>query len=183
MRRKPSKAGGQVEERMRELLRSSMDGDQQSYEAFLTMASAVVKRYLSVISKGFVDAQTLEDLQQEVVLSLHQKKHTYTWDRPLLPWVYAITRYRYIDFYRQKKRLPQVVELNEMYGVSEEEGQSLDWEELLGMLTPKQRQMFALVKIEGQSYAQAAGTLNMSVSALKVSMHRAVKSLKDKVEK
>ncbi|MBY0517476.1 MAG: sigma-70 family RNA polymerase sigma factor [Bacteriovoracaceae bacterium] len=178
------RTGVSVEEKLLELLGQSMKGDQVAYESFLTMTSAVVKRYLSHLGKGFTDAQTLEDLQQEVILSVHQKKHTYTWDRPLMPWLYAITRYRYIDFYRQKKRAPLMTEWSDIHSSDETFDESpIDWDEVLSLLSPKQRDMFVMVKVEGQTYAHAAQAFSMSVPAVKVSVHRMVKSLKDKVQK
>lgn len=172
------------ETRLRQLYLESMKGDKASYENFLELSSVLIKRYLTRLGGVHVDSQTVEDLLQEVLISLHEKRHTYQSDKPLLPWIYAIARYRFIDHYRAKKRRPGMVALDtdvEARLVSQNEEPQQNIEEVLELLTGKQRDMLMLIKIEGKSYAETAKELSMNVSALKVAVHRIVKTLKGKV--
>lgn len=174
----------EMEQKLRGLFQLSMEGDVLAYEHFLILVSAVVGRNLRHLGGEKLSHEQMEELQQEVVLSIHQKKQTYSTERPLLPWVYAIARYRYIDYYRQKKRLPLVVEWVEELAAEVEVGsQSLDYDEVLALLTPQQRELFVRIKIEGQTYVQTAEALELSVPAVKVGVHRIMKVLKDKVQR
>jgi len=176
------KKTAEIEQKLRALFQLSMNGDEVAYESFLSMVSAVVRRNLVYLAGKQLPGEVLEELQQEVVLSIHQKKHTYSLDRPLLPWISAIARYRYIDDYRQKKRLPVIVEWLDDTPVDTDVGaESIDWEELLAQLTPQQRELFVKIKVEGQSYVQTASDMAVSVPAAKVGIHRIMKLLKDKV--
>jgi RNA polymerase sigma-70 factor, ECF subfamily len=178
------KKNSEMEQQLRLLFQQSMTGDAFAYENFLMMVTAIVRRNLAFLGGGKLSFEQLEELQQEVVLSIHQKKHTYSLDRPLLPWIYAIARYRYIDDYRQKKRLPAIVEwLDDLHVEEEGSLESIDYEEILALLTPQQRELFVRIKIEGQTYVQTAQALELSVPAVKVGVHRIMKVLKDKVQR
>lgn len=173
------------ETKLRQLYLQSMKGDKAAYEIFLELSSVIIKRYLLKLGGKYADAQSIEDLLQEVLITLHEKKHTYRPDRPLLPWIYAISRHRYIDFYRSRKRKPGMVSIDaeieqRLSGPETEQEHSI--EEVLVFLTPKQKEMLMLIKVEGQSYEEAAKNLSMKVSAVKVAVHRIVKSLKGKVD-
>lgn len=173
----------EMEQKLKLLLIQSMNGNRASYESFLSLSSVLIERYLKQLGGRYAQKETLEDLLQEVLLTLHQKKHTYREDRALLPWLYAIVRHRYIDYYRSRKRTPAQTSLEEMGDIIEgtEQSPGFDMEEIMSLLTARQKEMLYLVKVEGQSYKEAASTLSMSVSAVKVSVHRLVKSLQGKV--
>lgn len=170
-----------LEAKLKELFYLSSSGDRTAYEDFLELISVLVQRYLRYLSHGKTGNENLDDLRQEVLLSIHLKKQTYAVDRPILPWIYSVTRYRYIDFYRQKKRDRRLVQLEVEYLQAPASTSGLDIQELLKSLTPKQQEMLKLVKVEGLSYAEAATDLKMSVSSLKVGIHRLVKSLKQRM--
>lgn len=173
----------EMEQKLRLLLIQSKNGDRASYESFLSLSSVFIERYLKQLGGRYAEKETIEDLLQEVLITLHQKKHTYQEDRPLLPWLYAIVRHRYIDYYRSRKRIPAQTSLEEVgdFIPGKEQSFGIDMEEIMSLLTPKQKEMLYLIKVEGQSYKDAASTLRMSVSAVKVSVHRLVKSLQGKV--
>jgi RNA polymerase sigma-70 factor (ECF subfamily) len=173
----------ELEHKLRVLFQLSIGGDGEAYESFLMMVAALVKRNLQFLGGKKLSQEQLEELQQEVMISIHQKKHTYSLERPLLPWIYAIARYRFIDDYRQKKRLPVIIEWQEELRAEEETSDSLDWEEILAILSPKQREMFVSIKLEGKSYSETASDLDLSVPAVKVGVHRIMKVLKDKVQR
>ena len=44
-----------------------------------------------------------EDVVQETLLAIHLKRHTWRADGPVLPWVFAIARYKLIDHLRKNK--------------------------------------------------------------------------------
>jgi RNA polymerase sigma-70 factor (ECF subfamily) len=173
------------ETKLRQLYLESMKGDKAAYEIFLELSSVLIKRYLMKLGGKYADAQSIEDLLQEVLITLHEKKHTYQLDRPLLPWIYAISRHRYIDYYRSRKRRPDMVSIDAEFerelSIPETEPDH-NIEEVMALLTPKQKEILMLIKVEGASYVEAAKTLSMSVPAVKVAVHRIVKALKGKVD-
>lgn len=169
-----------LEQRLKELFAKSLEGDQKSYEEFLGLCQSLARSYLFKLGGKHVETETLEDILQEVLLGLHQKKHTYRTDRAFLPWLYSVIRYRYIDFYRSRKRNQETLSFEEtefLHG-KEQSHELLDVEELMSHLTDKQKEMLYLVKVEGSTYAEAAKELSMSVPAVKVGVHRIVKFLK-----
>lgn len=172
-----------TERKLKELFVLSMDGNTEAYEGFLLLCSVIMKKYLRFLGGKYENKETTEDILQEVLISLHQKKHTFQLDKPLLPWLYAVARYRFIDFYRAKKRLPRMIELTDDIAAKSSEEFDFNFEEILDLLTPKQKELLLLVKVEGASYAEAASTLNMSVPSIKVGIHRVIKTIKAKVTK
>lgn len=172
-----------VEAKLKALFISAMTGDKDAYEGFLTLTSALVKRYLFFLGGINLAQENADDLHQEIMMSIHMKKQTYRIDRPILPWVYAITKYRYIDYYRHKKRQPLMVEFDEMVKVNTEIENTISFEDILEFLTPKQKDMLMLVKVEGLSYAEAAENLEMSVPSVKTGIHRIIKAIQKKVNK
>jgi len=58
----------------------------------------------SYFKKKIFDTNSVEDLLQETLLSIHKSRHTYFPDRPVGPWFYAIAQYRMIDFFRKQKK-------------------------------------------------------------------------------
>lgn len=171
-----------VESKLKALFILTMKGDQQAYESFLTLASALVKRYLFFIGGINLAQENADDLHQEILMSIHMKKHTYRIDKPILPWIYAVTKYRYIDFYRSRKRQPLLVEFDDLIKTNHEEVESsISFEDILDFLTPKQKDMLMLVKVEGLTYVEAAESLHMSVPSLKTGIHRIIKAIQKKV--
>ena len=49
-----------------------------------------------------------EDVVQETLLAIHLKRHTWRPDGAVLPWVFAIARYKLIDAFRRRGRRIEV---------------------------------------------------------------------------
>ena len=64
------------------------------------MLSAHLRAFLRRSLFGWPDE--VEDLVQECLLAMHNKRHTYQSDQPLTAWVHAIARYKLIDLLRSK---------------------------------------------------------------------------------
>src|SRR5205807_6008950 len=92
------------EPELRALMLAGLDGDEASHKSLLTKLSAYLRAYfkgqLARIGRGPADA---EDLVQESLIALHTRRHTYDRSKPLTPWVYAIARYRLVDFLRRTR--------------------------------------------------------------------------------
>ena len=92
------------EPELRDLMLAGLDGNAAAHKALLTRLSANLRAYfkthLARIGRGPADA---EDLVQETLIALHTRRHTYDRSKPLTPWVYAIARYRLVDFLRRTR--------------------------------------------------------------------------------
>jgi RNA polymerase sigma-70 factor, ECF subfamily len=88
-----------------DLLLQAQEGNQAAYERFLLEASATLRAYLS---RRMQRPESVEDVLQETLLSIHRARHTYLPDRPVGPWLFAICRNRMTDFYRRHRRIERV---------------------------------------------------------------------------
>lgn len=172
-----------AEPELRALMRAGLNGDDDAHKLLLTRLSTYLRAYfkgqLARIGRGPADA---EDLVQETLIALHLRRHTYDRAQPLTPWVYAIARYRLVDYLRRIKAANRDVPVEEAEAVFAADDASvidsrLDLTKLLAQLTPKMRQAIQFVKLDGLSVGEAAARAGMSPSAIKVSVHRGLKAL------
>ena len=171
------------EPELRALMLAGLGGDEASHKSLLKKLSTYLRAYfkgqLARISRSPLDA---EDLVQETLIALHTRRHTYDRSQPLTPWVYAIARYRLVDYLRRTKAAKMDVPVEEAEGVFAVDDVSavdsgLDLTKLLAQLTPKMRQAIQFVKLDGLSVSEAAARSGMSQSAVKVSVHRGLRAL------
>src|SRR5229473_247640 len=171
------------EPELRTLMLAGLDGDRASHKALLKRLSAYLRAYfkgqLLRIGRGSADA---EDLVQETLIALHTRRHTYDRSQLLTPWVYAIARYRLVDYLRRTKAAAKDVPIAEAEELLADDDPAavesgLDLEKLMARLTPKTRQAIQFVKLDGLSVSEAAERSGMSQSAIKVSVHRGLRAL------
>lgn len=163
----------------------SLAGDKPAYETLLRKIETMVTGYLmNAMNASMRSEERAEDLVQDVLLAVHRKKHLYRLDMPILPWLFAIVRYRLIDHVRHEKRRPLLVEWEEELDLADAssaslpETEALDVEEILEGLSQKQRDLLVLAKVEKVPLAEIADRFGMSLSAVKVTIHRTVQKLK-----
>ncbi len=124
---------------------------------------------------------------QDVLLSIHAIRHTYDPERPFGPWLATIADRRALDRLRRRLRTagretalgPEHETFAEAPANSEAAG--LEAEELtraLAQLPPGQRQALELLKLKEMSLKEASAATGLSITALKVATHRALKSLR-----
>ncbi|AXV18270.1 RNA polymerase subunit sigma-70 (plasmid) [Neorhizobium sp. SOG26] len=172
------------EDVLKALMLLSLDGDEAAYRRLLTTLRVLLVGYYTR-RMGAATKADMEDLVQETLLSLHSRRATYDRDRPFTAWFFSIARYKLIDHHRSRggRRLAET-ELGEELesGFSEEALTArLDVERLLDGLTPRQQELIRQVKLEGQSIADTADRVGQSESAVKVSIHRALKALGERM--
>jgi RNA polymerase sigma-70 factor (ECF subfamily) len=163
------------------LLARGLVGDEAAYRAFLGELATHLRSWL----RGRLARlpHEIEDLLQELLLAVHNQRHTYDPKQPLKPWVHAIARYKIVDLLRRRSR-------NEMRNDPLDEDDPIfaaadgnaaearyDLAKLLDELPDRQRLPLVYVKIEGASVADAAKRTGMSESAVKVGIHRGLKTL------
>ncbi|MCJ2185634.1 sigma-70 family RNA polymerase sigma factor [Novosphingobium beihaiensis] len=167
---------------MMRLMRAAQNGDKQAYAVLLEQAAKWLRRYF----RRRIALEKLDDLVQEVLLSVHAKRSTYDPDRPFYPWLAAIARYRWVDYLRAEYRT-QTQELLEDTA-SEESAEEpvmarISLDRLFDQLSPAQAEAIELVKIEGYSVAEASERSGQSQSLIKVNVHRGIRKLAAIIEK
>jgi len=170
-----------TEDRLRDLLVRGLAGDAPAYHAFLKDLSAHLRAFLRGRLARLPDE--VEDLVQETLLAVHSQRHTYDAGQPLTAWVHAIARYKLVDLLRRRAGRealndPLDDELD-VFARSETEAADArrDLGGLLERLPDRQRLPIIHVKLEGLSVVETARLTGMSESAVKVGVHRGLKSL------
>ena len=165
---------------------AGLAGDSKRYEVALKGCAVLMRRFLASRLQRMAPAMVAdaEDLVQECLLALHLKAHTYDAGQLFEPWMFAVARYKLIDLLRRRQpgRELSLDLLSETHEFPDEEERSeatsaADLDVLLARLPEKQRRPIELVKLEGRSVAEAAATTGLSISAVKIGIHRGLKSL------
>jgi RNA polymerase sigma factor (sigma-70 family) len=180
------------DQKLRALMSAAQDGEHAAYDLLLRMIIPVIRRFLTSRTKA-ISGPDLEDIVQDVLLSLHQARATYDPNRPFLPWLFAIARNRLTDRGRRQARLwkneigverlpetfldPEANKLSDVYRDPEALRVSM------ADLPEGQRVALDLMKIRGLSVTEASQQSGMSSIALRVAVHRAIKTLRSKLTK
>jgi len=174
------------ERRYSSLMRLAQEGDSESHRQLLLGFADFGRRYVgrALGMKLGMDRSACEDVVQDILLAVHSKRHTYDPRRFFLPWFYAIARYKVIDEIRRTAARQELslFEDVEILASLADPGDAMDIESLLESLPDKQRTLLRLVKLDGLSIEEASRRTGYSASDVKVSIHRAVKALRKKVE-
>ena len=166
-------------------MRQAQVGDSRAYRLLLKESAALLTRFLG---KGLRNASEVEDVVQEVLISLHKARHTYDSSRPFKPWLFAIARFRLSEYWRRAyaDKLRQAVDIteveNSLAAPVTNSGDAYEYlAEGLSALPKKQADIVRLIHVDGYTARQAAGKLGMKESAVKVAAHRAYKVLRRKL--
>jgi RNA polymerase sigma-70 factor (ECF subfamily) len=176
-----------IEERLRSLVLPSLAGDAVAYRMFLEELTAHLRSYLRRRLGGLPDE--VEDLLQELLLAVHNKRHTYDPKQPLTPWVQAIARYKLVDLLRRRSRGDVLTDLldedDQVFATTANDAAEAQYDvaKLLRGLPDRQRLPILYVKIEGASVTDAAVRTGMSESAVKIGIHRGLKALADRIRR
>jgi RNA polymerase sigma-70 factor (ECF subfamily) len=170
-----------TEERLRDLLVRGLGGDAAAYATFLKELSAHLRGFLRRRLTRLPDQ--VEDLVQETLLALHNQRHTYDPNQPVTAWTQAIARYKLIDMLRRRASHDALNDPLEedmallAHSETEASDAQRDIAALLERLPDSQRLPIVYTKLEGLSVVEAAARAGMSVSAVKVGVHRGLKAL------
>ena len=165
-----------------ELMRAAIRGDATAYRRLLQEIAPVLRglarRGLARHKYGSTD---VEDVVQETLLALHLKRGTWDERQPFSPWLYAIARNKLIDNLRRRGRQAHLAidDIGELPGGerSPAELNGVDAERLISRLNGRQREIVVAISIEGASARQVAERLGMTEGAVRVALHRALRSL------
>jgi RNA polymerase sigma-70 factor, ECF subfamily len=171
------------------LMARAQGGDAAAYRCLLV---AIAPYLRSLAGRYHRERQDVQDSVQDILLTMHAVRHTYDPKRPFKPWLVAIGRRRIFDRLRRQSRLRLretfLTPEHETFAAPEAnsyaaEADSRDLREALAQLPEAQRRAVTMLKLEEKSLKDVSAKTGMSIVALKVSTHRAVKSLRRILDK
>lgn len=174
-----------IELRLHALLVQGLSGDAAAYRDFLQTSTTHLRAFLRRRLSRWPDE--VEDLLQESLLAIHNQRMTYDPSAPLTAWMYAIAKYKLIDWLRRHARREMKNDVlddeNELFSTADadaNEAQS-DLATLLELLPEQQRAAIIHTKIDGWSVRETATALKISEASVKVAVHRGLKALAEKL--
>lgn len=171
------------EEQWAAWLRLAIKGDAQAYNRFLVDVTPQLRRMARRRCDQFgAPASEFEDVVQEVLLAIHLKRGTWDPSRPLGPWLATIVRNKLVDSLRRRGRhvnvpIEDVADFLKAVDETHEAADRIDTETILARLKDPQRDIVRSISIEGQGIRETAARLKMTEVAVRVALHRALKSL------
>lgn len=170
-----------LEGELRDLMIQGLAGDAGAYRRLLKCLGDRF-RYFFQSKMKYGETSYIEDLVQETLMAIHMRRDTYDVSQPLTPWIYAIARYKMIDYFRRVKSRGVSIPVDDVAELfSSDRADSADAARdvgaLLHRLSPKQRTAIELVKLQELSIGEAAARSGMSEADIKVSIHRGLKKL------
>jgi RNA polymerase sigma factor (sigma-70 family) len=168
------------EAELKALMLAALDGDQSAYRQLLRRLVPILRIYLGRrVASGQED---IEDIVQETLLAIDTRRITYDRARPFTPWVFAIAHHKFVDLVRRRRMTMALTEdLIGDDGSGDGILAGIDVGNLLDTLPVKQADAIRAVKLEGMSVAEAADRQGIGKSDIKVSIHRGLKSLMQKI--
>jgi RNA polymerase sigma factor (sigma-70 family) len=163
-------------------MRAAISGDAGAYRRFLVSVTPHLRamaRHRSRVAGA--PERDVEDIVQEVLLAIHLKRGTWDQSRPIGPWIAAIVRNKLVDTLRRRGR-HVVVPIEDVIDTlgAEDQADSVspgEIDALLGQLKVQQREIVKSISMNGSSVRETADRLHMTEGAVRVALHRALKTL------
>lgn len=174
-----------IEVRLHALMSQSLDGDDACYREFLQITATHLRAFLKRRLQRWPDEA--EDLVQESLLAIHNQRASYDRTAPITAWMYAIAKYKLIDWLRRHARREilndPLDDENELFSTSDADANDAqrDLSKLLALLPEQQRNAIIRTKIDGWSVREAASAMQISEASVKVAVHRGLKALAEKM--
>lgn len=166
-------------------------GDGVAYQALLRDCLPVIK---SIVRRRGVPADRVDDVVQDVLLTIYRARQTYDPRRSFTAWMSVIAERRAIDLFRRIRRQ----ELREVHAPLELENHADETADpargvahadasgtvarALESLPARQREAVQHLVLEERSLAATAALTRRSKGSLKVNLHRALKALRGRME-
>ncbi len=171
------------------LMAAAQDGSQADYARLL---KEIVPLIRAVAAHHHRASDRVDDVVQDVLLTIHRVRHTYDPARPFMPWLIAVARRRSIDALRRRIRT-EAMEVRDETSyetfadpLANRETEGREAAEILAgaiaALPRGQREALELVKLREMSLLEASAASGQSVGGLKVNVHRAIKALRARLK-
>jgi RNA polymerase sigma-70 factor, ECF subfamily len=171
-----------IEAQLHSLWMQSLNGDNACYERALSLLSGYLRSFMRKRMQS--QLSDVEDLVQETLMAIHQKRHTYQSDQALTAWVYAIARYKWVDHLRAHGRRESLhddiddwAETLSVNSTEEVSDAHKDLALVLADLPLRQREAIEHTRLMGLSITETAERTGQSEASVKVNIHRGLKTL------
>jgi RNA polymerase sigma-70 factor (ECF subfamily) len=164
---------------------AAQNGDRAAYERLLREILPFLR---ALAARQHRVPDRIEDVVQDVLLTVHRVRHTYDPARPFSHWLAAIARRRSIDALRRRGRTEAAEVSDEKAYETFADPRAKDDREArdraggldaaISSLPRGQREALELLKLRQLSLAEASRESGKSVASLKVSVHRAIRALR-----
>ena len=172
------------------LMAAAQDGDKAAYARLLRDCEPVIRR--AGRRAGVVDDR-LEDVVQDTLLTLHNARQTYDPSRSFTAWLSVIAQRRAVDVLRRTGRTGRR-EVHAPIAYESEPDETVDGvraletagdvrelRDAIADLSPVQREAVERLAIREQSLTEASADTGRTTGALKVNLHRAIKTLRERL--
>jgi RNA polymerase sigma-70 factor (ECF subfamily) len=174
-----------TEPELKALMLSSLDGDEAAYRCLLDMLRHLLASFYSR-RLGRSASADVDDLVQETLLALHQRRITYDRGRPFTAWFFTIARHKLVDHFRRSGSRSELgLEMLEEVadGYSEDAvSAGMDVDRLLQTLPAWQGDMIRQVRLEGQSVADTAKRSGRTEAMVKIGVYRGIRAMAAKLK-
>lgn len=172
-------ASGDKYKALTETFTRGLAGDAACYNRFLGDIVPLLRQSI----RRKIPPSDIEDVLQEVLISIHKARHTYDGERPLLPWLFAIVVFRVNDhlrkLYAQSRKQVDIDSVSEtLADVTEQPHTYEPIEELLQFVPEREKRILTLMHVDGFTARETGAKLGMKESAVKVAAHRAIKKIR-----
>jgi RNA polymerase sigma factor (sigma-70 family) len=159
-----------------------LNGDAQCHRSLLRAIRPLLTAFFGRRLRD--NSADVEDLVQEVLIAVHERRASYDRSRPFTPWLFAVARHKMIDYLRRYRRTDPIDGLDDILIIEGFQARSdarMDVEALLETLPEKQARAIRLTRLDEMSVAEAALTVGIGESDVKVSAHRGIRALAARV--
>lgn len=176
----------EVDRRLTAAMAAAQAGDRVAYELVLRECVPIIQR---IARRQGAGPDFLDDVVQDVLVTLHGARATYDPSRSFVAWLTAITQRRTIDILRKRGRRgarevysPDAIETHpgednpERDAVARSDAAQLH--SFVNDLPEGQREAVRTLALEENSLEDASKATGRTKTALKVNLHRAIRSLR-----
>lgn len=177
-----------LNDELRDLVTKTRGGSKAAYAQFLRLLSPYIRRAAGAQLAKTKHGHYVEDVTQEVLLTIHLKLHTYDDTYPFLAWMRVILRHKIIDYLRRQKANVTSIDDMEFWEPQDEHNPEettiqYDVDRLLGRLKPPAGDIIHDMKVKGLSVKELSAKYHLSESHIKVTVHRGLTKLNDFMRK
>lgn len=160
-------------------------------DGYLSELTELFERYHVKLYNFFLkltfDQAVSEDLTQNLFYRIIKYRQSYNFENgSFKSWIYQMARNIHVDYFKEQRKITeQIKNINHNHhhiSGHEEAYREDDFEKLnnaLLQLQPDQREMIVLSRFEGLKYEEISKMKDISVPAIKVQIHRAIKHLRN----
>ncbi|MBF6218432.1 RNA polymerase sigma factor [Nocardia abscessus] len=156
-----------------QLVTAAREGDAAAIAALVSGSYPHVRRFAHTLCASAEDA---EDAAQEALIVLYRKIGTLRASGALASWMFRIVRNECLRQWRTMTRRPEPMPESAVASAEDEAVQRLEAgrvAEVIAALPADQRRVLIMRDVQGYSGRMVAGTLGLSVAAMKSRLHRA----------